>query len=330
MTNDAADPADLRSLNIELEACELEDVGIGDDGTAPELLGWCAAAISVIAIDPGEVSLVITNDFTQSVRDRTQSDYYRENYDVDRGAGTVGGKTMSLGDGSIAVLLPAAGFMTTANEDESDKDYRETTIKRTALHEAHHVAMEQVGEGSLSYSGEPPARQNLLSSADSVISEYRAELGVAEFGGFPYQGWDYLEILESLRTRIRLSDASYQASLDVEALSIGVGVPAVETWRLLGYLAAFLRQPEGSFQPIPPEWSGDTLWRDVVGDHWEPFTAVLEKVPSGAVRIDRTDLDVLINQLAAVLQAWLQHIGFHFHDTVAGTRFDIVSRHLLD
>lgn len=330
MPDETDDNAQTLSLKIELEACTLEDLGIGGNGPVPETLGWCAAAINVVAIDPSEVELVITGDFAQSVRDRTLSDYYRENYNVDRGAGTVGGKTMTLADGSTAVLLPASAFMSIEDEDPEDREYRETTIKRTALHEAHHVAMNQAGEGSPSYDGDLWAWENMRASAESVISEYRAELGVAEFGGFVYQGWDFLDVLESLRTRIRASETRYQASLDVRALSVEVGTPAAETWRLLGYLAAFLRDPEGGFQPLPPEWQSAQLWQDVVGEHWEPFVAILEKVPSGAARIGRQTIDAVIDELATELQGWLRHIGFHFYDADDGPRFDIVGRHLLD
>lgn len=321
--------ADAKFAAVLLEGCEWPDIGVAPESDKlPELVAWCMAAVGLIAVDSDRVRLVITGDFVQSVRDRTLSEYYRENYDTERSTGTVGGKTMTLADGSVDVLLHASGFRRPESED--DRAEREELIRRTTVHEANHVAMEQAGEGALSYNTQTWARQNILGSADSVISEYRAELGVAEFAPFPYQGWDFLEILQDFQIRLKSVDEAYQESLDVGALSMSVGTQATIVWRVFAYLAAYLRKAEGGFNDLPSEWTDEPIWQRIVGNHWATFTAILEPIPSGSHRIERSELDRSIDALASELQAWLATIGFSFVDTAEGPRFNILSRGLLD
>lgn len=137
------------------------------------------AAVSSIAVDADRVRLVITGDFVQSVRDRTLSEYYRENYDMERGTGMVGRKTMTLADGSVDVLLHASGFQAPGSED--DRTERENLTRRTTVHEANHVAMEQAGVGALTYVTQPWAQLPVAPLRDTSDLGSRSTRGPREW-----------------------------------------------------------------------------------------------------------------------------------------------------
>lgn len=95
---------------------------------------------------------------------------------------------MRVGE-EMHVIFPAWLFVDSAwaratlSEEEAEQitaaaDSRVRQTRRTGLHEAQHVAMDQAGEDDQDFGDMPWARQNILTVAHQVIAEYRAELGI--------------------------------------------------------------------------------------------------------------------------------------------------------
>ena len=90
MTDELA-PPDRPGLTLEAVAPELIGVDV-TSGRVPPLMRWCLSALKEIAPDPGRVRMVVTGDFVASVRDRLEG--LGHLYDLTRGSGFVGGKTI--------------------------------------------------------------------------------------------------------------------------------------------------------------------------------------------------------------------------------------------
>ena len=306
--------ADLEALHVDVEA-----------GTVPELMGWCVAALTELAPDPSHVTLVVTGDFVASVHSRLGPDR-RQAYDLERGSGFVGGKTMLRPDGGLDVLLHAWWF------GEVEEEFRERTaqlVKRTLVHEAQHVAMAQQEREHTIADGTGRIMTNLLSGADSVLGEYRAELGVGPTLRDGELVWDALLVLEALRSDLARVVNDYQEHLDVGRLVLDVGTVGLVGWRGLAYMAAAGRVM-GNGQ-IPAEVTADPLWVRMAARHWDAFAEALAAAEPGTVRMGRDDLDAVVADLAGVLGEWLVDLGFEWTDYPGGNSlFKVVEWDLLD
>lgn len=308
-----------------IEYVPLELLGMSPDvPVGTELMSSCAAIIRAFAPNPDGVRLVITGDFVSSARTRSVTEHQQQNYDVARNAGTVGGKTMRLADGTIDVLLPA--YLFAPDPDERILAGRRIIATRTATHEAFHVAMDQAGETVTDYTREPSVRANLLYIADSVMEEYRAEVSLAyDLRRAPECAWEPLEIVTHLRDALRrVASVEYQAHLDVGRLCTDIGVECLHAWQLLAYIAAAQTQEEGSVAALPDEVTSDPLWVWMVEPHWSAFSSILSRIPPALVRTPRADLEPLVAQLADELHEWLETLGFRWRQVGVGSEFLVV------
>lgn len=298
-------------------------------GLAGDLAARCVEILANIALDAARARLVITGEFVTSVKDRLPASDYRDTYDVRRNEGFVGGKTMAMPDGTTDVLLQSHFFEPTDVEGEQAE--RVVRALRTVAHEAHHVAMRQAGEADASaYDDRSWVRRNLLHVADQVVDEYRAEAGIDQELRNVLGYWDPTAVLGALRDDLRrIALVEYQAHLDVEKLSYDVGQEAQTAWKLLGYVAAALHQPDGSFEGLPAEVTDDIVWQLMGAPHWDAFLAVLGKVPPANERVNRSTIEGSIEDLADVFGPWLRTFGFEWTDVGADSRFMIVGWDLL-
>src|SRR4051794_543851 len=93
-------------MAIALEYTDLTSLGMDPDNPqATELISACAAVLFSNALDPSRCRLVITGDFIRSTRQRLPEGPYRDNFHLNRSTGLVAGKTITLPDGTIDVLL---------------------------------------------------------------------------------------------------------------------------------------------------------------------------------------------------------------------------------
>jgi hypothetical protein len=313
----------------------LDPTAIGVDaeaGTMPPLVYECLKILGAASLRPSETRLVLSGDFVASVRDRLPDGPNRDNYDTARGDGIVAGKTMTLDDGRIDVVMPAGVFVPVEDDTDADEE-RILIVIRTISHEAQHVAMGQGGESDATdYAGEAGwARRNFLVVADQVIGEYRAEAAVARALRSALT-WEPVDILRRVRNDLRrIALVDYQQHLDAGRLSQEAGQEAHTAWKLLAYVVAAHRKDDGTFDDVPSDVLSDPLWDRMAGRHWSRFVEILGSVPPGSERIGRADLAATIDELATALQAWFVDFGFEWDDHEAGnTSFFIVGWDLLE
>lgn len=306
---EAVDPG---ALNVDIDAA-----------TVPPLMLWCVAALSELAPDPARVRLVVTGDFVGSVNARMSGGGAESSFDLARGSGFVGGKTIPMPDGTIDVLLHAAWFVelddVAAREDDGQM------VKRTLAHEAQHVAMAQNDQG-YELPGDLSWRMvNLRAGAESVIDEYRAELGVGPLQREGDARWDGVDVLTALRSDLARVVSDYQEHLVVDRLVHDVGTVSLVGWRTLAYMVAAGRVLPDTEQ-VPAVTLADPLWQRMAAGRWDAFVRALEMNASGTIRMERAQIDDAVACLAEVLGDWLLDLGFRWTDS----QFLIVDWDLLD
>jgi hypothetical protein len=321
-----------------IEAADLEALGVDPADPSPtELMNFCRAVLGTLAARAEEVTLVIAGDFVESVRSRLPDGPYRDAFDVDRGAGMVGAKTMRVGD-EIHVVFPAWLFLDSAwaqvtlpheeaEQITSTAESRAKQTRRTAVHEAQHVAMDQAGEDNQDFGDMPWARQNFITVAHQVIAEYRAELGVPSDLREDYEAAFPVEALDLLREDLRrITTIEYQSHLDVGRLAYDVVQQTHHVWKLLAYVAAARRIAGVELgEAFPSEMTRSEAWILMAEPHWAAFEALLGRIPSGGVRVDAADLNAWTGELADLLAEWLQTYGFVWRDLGSDSEFRIES-----
>ncbi|MHB1010161.1 MAG: hypothetical protein ACYC1E_13170 [Propionibacteriaceae bacterium] len=315
--------------SIVLESVTPEQLGMGAvHPQATPLMIECVRIIGAFALAPERCRLVLTGDFISSVRRRVADDYYRDNFNLARSTGQVGGKTMGLPAGDIDVLMPADLFDSDLFGDAL-LDAQGLTL-RTVLHEAQHVAIRQAGETwDRDREAYPFGRLNLLSAADAIIEEFRAERAVRLLLNAESFAWDLVEVLQHwLDALRRISCVEYQEHLDVSRLWEGIGKATLDAWKLLAYAAATERADQGQ-DPELAHAAEHELWRRMVQPHWERFSTILHSVPDGTERISSTNLDRRANDLADELAEWMHTLGFSVVDDDEGFGFYITDWSLL-
>lgn len=313
---------------LALEAVEPAVIGVDvSNATVPPLMVWCLTALREIAPDSRKARLVVTGDFVGSVQSRLEGTD-RRSYDLTRGSGFVGGKTMPRADGTVDVLVHAGPFA--QRGDEVLPDGLDQLIKRTVVHEAQHVAMEQNEQGFRPLQGAGFRTINLTSAAASVIDEYRAELGVPASLRDGDLRWDGTEVTTALRSDLARVVADYQEHLDVGRLVYGVGTVALIAWRSLAYMAAWSRLvPDDDC--VTADTLSHPLWQRMVARQWNRFVLCLETIPPGTTVMSRSEIDVAVVGLSEILNAWLLDLGFLWTEADDGNSlFRIVEWDLLD
>lgn len=299
--------------SLSLESVDPSAIGIvvRDGGaTVPELLGWCLQRLGQVVPDPSRTTLVVTGDFVASVQDRRNDDA-PEAYDLERGSGFVGGKTIAMPNDDVHVLLHALYFVQT--DDLEQNAGVAQLVRRTLVHEAQHVAMMQNDQGYRRPSNATFRWLNLTSAAQAVVEEYRAELGVDPDLRAGDMNWDPSAVLSAWSKGLGGDVARYQAHLDVARLAYDVGTTSLVAWRSLGYVAAWARLlPDNDL--LTDAVAGDPLWVRMAARRWGKFIEALADVRPGTETMPREELDAVVAELAEVLGAWLGDVGFVWHE----------------
>lgn len=304
-------------------------------GMSPEqpvptpLIDFCRTSLGLRALRPDEVKLVIAGDFVESVKARLPDGPYRDSFDLERGAGSVGSKTLIV-DGEVHVVFPAFLFLDSgaarkhlppedAEQILASDQARANMARRTAIHEAQHVAMEQAGEDNPDFSAAGWARRNFLNAAHQVISEYRAELGVPRERREEYETDFPLASLRHLPAVLQRYVATYQGHRNADRLAYEIVQETLHLWKALAYVAAARRVVGSDIgAPFPDDIVESDLWRLMAADHWDDLEQLLSDIPSGGVRVDSSDLARWTDELANALDAWLTDFGFVWEDLADG------------
>lgn len=326
---ESAELLPIAVVDIAWEGVDTAVLGMSRDDPQPtSLMNVCRAVLAAYALEPDDVIFVIAGDFVESVKARLPAGPYRDTYDETRGAGTVGGKTMTVGD-QIHVVFHAWLFLDPdAVEAEGwdeeavsllrkSADARARQVRRTIVHEARHVAIAQAGEANLTLDGVSWQRQNFVSVAQQVIEEYRAELAVPMELREQYEVELPVDSLTALREDLRrIAMVEYQQHLDVGRLAYDVTQQSHHAWKALAYVAAARRVFNVPLaDPVPPRVASAEDWLLMADPHWAAFEDLLSHIPDGSVRISSGQLDDVTNEVADLLVDWLRTLGFVWSET---------------
>jgi hypothetical protein len=300
-----------------------------------EQVNLARAILAVTAVDMTKVVLVVTGDMVTSTRERLPPNL-RDAFNDERGAGMLGGKTMALGE-EVHVLVPswfyadpeaAAAFLpkTEAAEFRAGTEARVGLARRTIVHEAQHVRMQQHGEAEVQFT-DARARRDFLFLAHDVIDEYRAELGVPASLRFPFEYAVAEETLPAFREALKREVQSFERQFDVEALVYGVLAQAQHAWKALANVAA-ARRVGAAEESVSV---GGSDWAELAERYWPQFEGLLKLAPSPSDRFAPEAQRRLTDSLADLFDEWLQGLGFLWHDTDGGrnAEFRIISQQIV-
>ena len=309
------------------ESVDFEYIGMDPENPQPtELMVFCCAMLGIAALDPEKVCFVIAGDFVESVKQRLPEGEYRDSFETQRGAGIVAAKTLKVGD-EIHVVFPQWMFVDTvaalrllepeaAAEIASTVVERARQVRRTAFHEAQHVAISQRGEDAVDLNGLGWASKNFVSVASQIIEEFRAELAVPRELRDERELVFPVEALEHLRADLtRITTVEYQHHLDVGKLSYEVTQQTHHVWKVLAYLVA--AQRVFGIVPgtaIPAEVQRAEAWRLMAAPLWERFEALLSEIPPGQIAVSPDVLHRFATDLAFLLSEWMLLLGFRWED----------------
>lgn len=338
----SSEGADLPVAVVNYVVEGVDPVFLGIDpatGAGPELLDLCRAILAALAPRPEEVTLVLAANFVESVKSRLPRSLRGAYSDV-RGSGLVAGKTMTV-DGGVHVVLPATNFLAPdaligAVEENERQEFisslpeLERQSRRTVLHEAQHVIMQQESEDDLTFADAPWARRHFLSVAFQVMNEYRAELGVISSFRSDDETQFPIEYLVALRSKLISIDVIYQQDRDVNTLAEHVLNEAMNLWKALAYLSAARRVLGIDSEPIIKE-DHRGLWAIMGEAQWNAFEETLRSVVSAHTRTSRGNREDAASGLADVLESWLEQLGYTWKDSEdrETSQFLITSRRLL-
>ncbi|NYF18202.1 hypothetical protein HDC37_003058 [Microbacterium sp. AK009] len=310
-----------------LEYVEPEALGMNAKRMVPtNLMDYCRAAAGVAALDPTKVQFVFSGDVATSVQERLPPGPYRDSFNLSRGAGTMGAKTMRVDD-EVHILFPAwllydvRWLRSVDPRDEEGRianaPLRKQFTKRMAAHESGHVATFQAGEETEQFDDEPTARHAFLHAAQQIIDGYRAELVVPES---LLVSWDRelsVETVTQFRSFLAEAKDEYPRSRDRNVLAHAiVNNHAQALWKVLACLAA-VRRITGTEvgAPFPGTVTRTPEWSETLSAHWAQFEEVLSRVPSSRTRMSPAELRDRAYELADLLGAWLVTFGFVWQDS---------------
>ncbi len=302
---------DIPLVQVQLETVSPEFAElIIESSPPPEFLVICVNLATEIAHTPENAKLVITGDFVQSTRARFGDTKAANSYNLSRGEGFVGGKTMRNGD-TFDVLVHADMFAQ-ALDYRANPDAAFTFLK-TLVHEMNHVAMYQRGESTGEVESESWKSVNLLSSASAVIDEYRAELGALT--RLPTDGsvWNPSDVILWLEKSLIGVVAEYQLHLDVERLALEVGSQALIALKQLAYCVAY-EQSSGDRLSLELDDLRYAKARLRLPQWFDSFRKMLGLLPSGENALPRSDEHEAIRRLSQVVDEHLRIVGFDWDE----------------
>lgn len=295
--------------NLLIENLDPVLVGVNpENASMPALIGTVHSACIQIAPDRSTVNIVLSGDFIESVNDRLKDAGLSHAFDTTRGSGFAAAKTLPRKDGTIDVVFNAALFAVELPENQQD-EFKLLAL-HTAVHEFQHVAMRQRHESVDWHGYSSYKQQNLISAADAIIDEFRADKGANQLVSYN-PGWDLAAIASDLTIALHDIVMSYQHHLDVGKLVYEVGKRCLISWKELAFTAAAMLEIPGSVD-IP---SGEAEeWRFSCEHSWPTFLAILRKLPPGCEPIDPSALKDAGNEMAALLDTWLRAMGFDWDE----------------
>jgi hypothetical protein len=284
---------------------ELRDSYISGESTILNII----MSVSCI-LDRSQLSnsrVVLTGNFSQSVADRTPSRPIP--FSMNRGSGTVGGKTMKHPVAKTIDILISSNWAAPIH----DEDYQRI-VRHLAAHEAVHASFESCiprpfRTETRDTFGE--AMSYFTAVAGDLVEEFLAECisNKVQFTVTPTSTDSVVDSCRALYERVSGDMHSLdRLPLALEALK--------DYWITLSYYAAELKTDLG-FAPVSQDIANSFVWQRTVKFWWDDFTGLLSEVPiTTTINIELSD-DV-IKRLGKLLQQWAFGLGFDYHNDDSG------------
>lgn len=269
------------------------------------------AGLAAIGADDDGVTVVITDDFTGTVRTITDT----PDYGTSRGAGVVGAKTISTDAGSIIVL----------NAPEFRRRDNVADVERILAHEGGHVLINRRGEtvtGRRHLAGSAEWRWILFCVGALALDEFRIERALAELGYPAPESCDPDHFEPTMfAVNAEILDACVDPASGRNPAHFAQRVVHTQDWlsKYLAYAAPFY--PAG-----PPRSGAAPLaranWSDYIGDnHWNQRMALYSTVPSARTVVSDADLDAALRKALDLEIALLRLLGFEYTTERGGEGF---------
>lgn len=306
----------METPNVELTFDQAVASGLDE-----ELLSDSLAALAAIP-GLGNVQLVLAGDLTEAVKCRLSPEE-GAGFRADRVTGSVGAKTLYLENGEPCIVMSARLLVPGAAAAEVD-------VPRLFAHEGWHVAIYGRGEDFLTLFKRLTLSQTeaiLIGQALILLEEFRVERALDEQGMQLYCSYDdstiavFAELTLAMRDAITLRYVAEPIDRTMDS-----AVRAFNAFTIhFAYLAADHVTSNGR-RTIGAAVTSDG-WSRYVGTHWNALVDVLEPIPSAAHEMTFAQLEAAARQVAEVLRAWLQHIGFDLYVLPNGDGYFDVLRH---
>jgi hypothetical protein len=286
---------------------------------------------------PSDVTLVLPVDIRQAIMRRSPG----APYNVERGSGIVGGRTMLRNDGGVDVIVDgnflvasdASGMKFTSAGGPRVSSEAVQLLRRTVAHEAQHAVMDMRGSGFDNYgfqSSWGTARRYQFAVAVKMCDEHRAQWNAAAaIGRNPPTVGDVLDFLCHMGQELATAAARFQESshapADIGRLREDVYTAVIPVWTMAAYWTAEYRDGN-EISEMPQEITQLKIWQRYIGASWELLTEALSQLP---VLVD-TSPEVLhqgAKRVAAAVAGSLEHIGFRHYDSPTLVEFFYIDRY---
>lgn len=265
------------------------------------------------------VDLVISADFTESVRDRGPQ--YAA-FTTQRGSGTVGGKTVSI-ERRIVVILDGSWLLTVTTAGiPVINEVQVSVVDNLLVHEAQHVVMHQrrsvIDDVERDRSGY--ATRLLYEAGLRMVDEYRAEAAAAPLRTGRIEKSGFGVTATAAAQSIRSVVAKHADDQDHQALMNGVLYACQPLWIGLAYFAASLRRADGSIGQLPPALGRSRLWVRYVGELWPRLAKTFTGVPDALQNCPPQQLRTIAHDMVGVMRALLVQMASHLKTGTAMLR----------
>jgi hypothetical protein len=284
-----------------------------------------AELLTSLVDHPNDVTLVLPVDVAKAVMRRDPS--VRDA--VERGSGTVGGRTMLRKDGHVEVIVDAnslinadsSGFKPTAAGLPSVKPDGLQMLRRTVAHEAQHAMMELQGSGLVAYRHQSTwqGAPNLqFAAARKMCDEHRAEWNAVQVVGAaaPTAG-DVLDVVcqmgQELAAAVDRFERSTREPIDIKRLKDDVYAACIPLWTWIACWAAAYREGN-EISEVPDEIARLKVWQRYVGPTWQTMATALSQLPV-ALAASPDALHQAARRVAVAVGESLEYIGFRHQDS---------------
>lgn len=265
--------------------------------------------------DPTQWRLTISGDVIATVNAIEQREEGNA-YTLERGVGSVGAKTINVGDGTYDIVIDAWAFMPAfeVSSPEELVEYMHQMGRHLAIHESGHAILHQRGEDAEAFQElatgtmtERAWRKHLAAHID----DFRIEKMTNRIAPSPVSNVDGIgETVALMRTV--LTDSNVLRRTDGDAATFNSSTAVNDLVRVMTYLAAELGaggKIETGMRPDPlPEG-----WDEYLEEVWDAWALQLDLLKPADESMTPQEIAVVLDNLGKIVAVWSQNIiGYHF------------------